>query len=398
MKIIKLSIDSLTPDPNNAKEHPDWQIEQIKNSIEQFGNNDPIAVWGEKNIIVEGHGRYEALKELGYTEAECIRLDSLTDEERKAYALAHNKLTMNTEFNLGALELTLDAIEDIDMGLFGFDEVDDEPPAEIVETEIPENVETRCRFGDIWQLGEHRLMCGDSTDTECVDKLMNGKKADISFTSPPYNVGASAKLNGNTHMTDCKYESGEDDIDWWLDLIQSATENSLNNSRWAFINLQMLANNKKDICKYLNNNKDVLCDISIWYKNSTAPAMAERVMNSQFEFIFIFSKENDTRAIGTKNFRGTVSNVYCGSAQRKNEFAEIHSATFPIEFVSFYVENFTKKNDSVLDVFGGTGTTLMAAEQLERKCFMMELDPHYCDVIIKRWEDFTGQKAVLLSE
>lgn len=120
MEIIKLNIDTLTPDPHNAKSHPEWQIEQIKNSIEQFGNLDPIGIWGEDNLIVEGHGRYEALKALGYTEAECIRLDWLTEEERRAYALAHNKLTMNSGFIPDELDMNLDAIGEIDMSLFGF--------------------------------------------------------------------------------------------------------------------------------------------------------------------------------------------------------------------------------------------------------------------------------------
>ena len=120
MEIIKIPLEQLTPDPHNAKDHPQWQIEQIKNSIEQFGNLDPIGVWGDDNLIVEGHGRYEALKELGYQEAECIRLDWLTEEERTAYALAHNKLTMNSGFIPEALDMNLDAIGEIDMSQFGF--------------------------------------------------------------------------------------------------------------------------------------------------------------------------------------------------------------------------------------------------------------------------------------
>ena len=120
MDIVKIPIDELTPDPNNAKDHPQWQIEQIKNSIEQFGNLDPIGVWGNDNLIVEGHGRYVALQELGYTEAECIRLDWLTEEERTAYALAHNKLTMNSGFIPEMLDVNLEAVGEIDMGLFGF--------------------------------------------------------------------------------------------------------------------------------------------------------------------------------------------------------------------------------------------------------------------------------------
>ena len=160
----------------------------------------------------------------------------------------------------------------------------------------------------------------------------------------------------------------------------------------------MLAGNKLVFCDYLQKFKEQLCDIAIWRKTTTAPAMAERVMNSQFEFVLFFSDENNSRAVGTKNFRGTVSNVFDCSPQRKNEFSNIHAATFSVEFVSNYINNFSNKNDSVLDLFGGTGTTLIACEQLDRTCYMMELDPKYCDVIIKRWETLTGEKAVLIND
>lgn len=142
MDIIRIPLEDLTPDPSNAKDHPAWQIEQIKNSIETFGNLDPIGVWGDQNLIVEGHGRYEALKELGYQEAECIRLDWLTDEERRAYALAHNKLTMNSGFIPDALDMNLDAIGEIDMSLFGFSESD----------EAPEKLNERSRTDDLYNL------------------------------------------------------------------------------------------------------------------------------------------------------------------------------------------------------------------------------------------------------
>lgn len=142
MDIVRIPIDRLTPDPNNAKDHPDWQIEQIVNSIEQFGNLDPIGVWGDQNIIVEGHGRYEALKELGYQEAECIRLDWLSEEERRAYALAHNKLTMNSGFIPEALSLNLDCIQEIDMGNFGFEK----------NAEVSEKLNERSRTDDLYNL------------------------------------------------------------------------------------------------------------------------------------------------------------------------------------------------------------------------------------------------------
>ena len=205
MEIIKIPIENLTPDPTNAKDHPEWQIEQIKNSIEQFGNLDPIGVWGEDNLIVEGHGRYEALKELGYNEAECIRVDWLTEEERRAYALAHNQLTMNSGWQEKALADTLKSIDGIDMSQFGFQiEIPEEPTREV---DIPEDVETRCQLGDVWQLGRHRLMCGDSTDIKSVQKLCDGTSMDMLLTDPPYNVdyeGTAGKIK-NDNMEDSAF-------------------------------------------------------------------------------------------------------------------------------------------------------------------------------------------------
>lgn len=205
MEIIKIPLEQLTPDPHNAKDHPQWQIEQIKNSIEQFGNLDPIGVWGDNNLIVEGHGRYEALKDLGYHEAECIRLDWLTDEERRAYALAHNKLTMNSGFNQKMLDLNLSMVGDIEMGKFGFEIEIPTPPTQ--EVDVPDVAETRVKQGDVWQLGRHRLMCGDSTMLDDVEELACGTKMDMLLTDPPYNVdyeGTAGKIM-NDKMEDDKF-------------------------------------------------------------------------------------------------------------------------------------------------------------------------------------------------
>ena len=323
----------------------------------------------------------------------------MTDAQRRAYMLVHNKTTMNSDFDFDLLSFELNDLSDFDAEFYDFEITLDDDDDEVVEDEAPEPPEEpTTKLGDMWQLGEHRLICGDSTDPLVIKNLMGGVLGDIAFTSPPYNVGDSAVLNGNTHMKECKYTSGNDDLSDYDELLTGATDNMLSCCRWVFVNLQMLANNKQVIVEWLNAHRESLCDIAIWYKTATAPAMAEKVMNSQYEFIFIFSNENNSRAIGTKNFRGTVSNVYEGSAQRKNEYASIHSATFPMEFVSHFVQNFTNKGDVVVDVFGGTGTTMIACEQLGRKCYMCELDERYCDVIVQRWENFTGQKAVLLNE
>lgn len=176
MEIVKLKINDIFPYEGNAKLHPDSQIAQIKESIMEFGNNDPIAV-DENHIIIEGHGRWIALKELGYEEAECIILEGLTEDQKNAYRLVHNKLTMNSDFDLDMLTKELENIS-IDMAQFDFElpELDDEP-FEINEDDVPEvdeEHEPTTKMGDLWKLGNHYLLCGDSTKKEDVDKLMRG--------------------------------------------------------------------------------------------------------------------------------------------------------------------------------------------------------------------------------
>ena len=201
MKIEKIKVSDLKPYENNAKIHTKEQVEQIKQSILEFGFNDPIAV-DENNMIVEGHGRLLAVKALGYTEVDCIRLDGMTDEQKRAYIHVHNQLTLNTGFDLGILEAELKSIENIDMGVFGFDmdfdidtDFDVEATEDDFEAEVPE--EPNAKLGDIYQLGRHRLMCGDSTSIKDVEKLMGGEKATMGFTDPPWNVNYGALKEDN---------------------------------------------------------------------------------------------------------------------------------------------------------------------------------------------------------
>lgn len=391
MKIYRLNIDDLTPYENNAKIHTPEQIQQIKESIQMFGMNDPVAIWGDKNIIVEGHGRLMALKELGRTDVDCIRLDHLTDDERKAYTLAHNQTTLNTGFDFDTLQAELEAI-DFDMTKFGFDELESEIEANENDDVVPDApVEPVAQLGDVYQLGCHRLMCGDSTSITDVDKLMDGNVADVSFTSPPYNVGHNVGYEGK----DSKYENNDDNNQEYLSFLTDFTNNALKHSKYTFVNIQQLANNKIDLVDYLNKFKFKLADTMIWDKGHGAPAMARKVLTSCFEFIYVFS-EKASRAIGTKDFHGTVSNIVRIPPQRNNEYSDIHNATFPLALPQEIIENFTNKNDSVLDLFGGTGTTLIACEKLNRQCFMMEYEPKYVDVIIQRWEEYTGKRAVKL--
>lgn len=241
MEIIKIKIADLTPYENNAKKHPKKQIEEIKNSIKKFGFCDPVGIWGEKNIIVEGHGRVLALQEMGETEVECIRLDHLTDDERKAYTLAHNQTTLSSDFDFEKLEAELGelAAADLDFSMadFGFDLSEFEEPQEITEDEAPEvdeESEPITQLGDIWQLGDHRLMCGDSTDALNINILMNGKKADMILSDPPYGMcldtdfsGAVGSLGRKGGTRGNKYDKiiGDND-DFKLILCQSNAKNT----------------------------------------------------------------------------------------------------------------------------------------------------------------------------
>lgn len=400
LKIERMRTDELVPYAHNAKIHTPEQVRQIAASIDQFGFSDPVGVWTRPDgrlEIVEGHGRVMAAKELGIGEVPVIRLDHLDDDARRAYAHVHNQTTLTSGFDMDELAVDMADLPEFDWTAFGFDAeqvnpFDVNPENNVEEDEPPEDGPSRVSTGDIWQLGRHRLMCGDSTESDSVKILMNGSTADLAFQSPPYNIGKNAKLNDR--VDENKYLSYVDDNPEYKRLLYLTTENALSNASYVAVNIQALSGNKRIFAQWLADFKELLCDIAIWYKDNAAPAMASRVMNSSFEFVIFFSKESQTRAIGTNDFRGTVSNVYQSHVQNKNEYSKVHSATFPIEFVANYIGNFTNKNDSILDLFGGTGTTLIAAEQLGRTCYMMELDPHYCDIIIERWERFTGERAV----
>ncbi len=393
MQIVEKKVTELKAYEKNPRKN-DNAVGPVAESIKQFGFKVPIII-DKDNVIVAGHTRLKAAKKLGMKTVPCIVADDLTPEQIKAFRVADNSSAQIASWDL---ELLKDELMDLDfdMSIFGLEkEIKDIErifAPEIIEDEVPEVDEKNIitKPGDIWQLGRHRLMCGDSTKEEDVAKLMNGNKADIEFTSPPYNAGASAKLSGNTPSKNSKYLSNNDDLDNYDELLFKSTENGILFSKYAIINIQLLAGNKLVFCDYLHKFKHQLCDIAIWKKTTTAPASAERVMNSQFEFVLFFSQENNSRAVGTKKFKGTVSNVFDCPPQRKNEFSSIHAATFSVEFVSYYINNFSNKNDSVLDLFGGTGTTLIACEQLNRICYMMEIDPKYVQVILQRYINFKG--------
>lgn len=265
------------------------------------------------------------------------------------------------------------------------------------EDDVPEAPKVaRAKLGEMYQLGRHRLMCGDSTKAENVERLMGGVKADMVFTSPPYNVGKSAALLNNSHFEDSKYKNYDDNKTQkdYFDLLVSFSRTWLNHCKVLAVNLQQLAGNKIALIDYLATFKHHFIDVAIWNKTNPAPATASNVMTSQFEFIYFLSpQEFPTRSIPSADFKGTVNNVYTSPVNSGNPYSSLHAATFPVHFAEWALTSFTVDNSIIGDSFGGTGTTLIACEKTNRSCYVMELEPLYIDVIIERWENYTGQKA-----
>lgn len=392
LKIEYIKIDELTAYDKNARKHENYDVEQIAKSIEKYGFNDPIGIWSDKNIIVEGHGRVLASKKLGLKEVPCIRLDHLTNEERREYAIMHNKTAELSAWDNDLLRLEL---EDLDFGDFDVDFGLDfeEEEKEIIEDEAPEvdqEAEPICKLGDIWQLGDHRLICGDSTDALNINILMQGKKADMVFTDPPYGVAyTGGVIHGNKINTDHKREMlKNDDIDIYgkfIPLLNDVIEDGAIYIFYATVNTY-------ELLKPLKDNGIELNSIIVWNKINTGYADMNSNYKNKYEPCF-YGKRKGRKL----NFVGATNECTVWDIE-KDRNNTLHPTQKPIALPARAIKNSSKKGDIVLDFFGGSGSTLIACEQLNRKCYMMELDPKYCDVIIKRWENLTGEKAVKIND
>ena len=379
MEIVKIS--KIKPNENNPRLIKDDKFKKLVKSIKTFPEmleSRPIVV-NDDMVVLGGNMRLKACKEAGLKEVPIIKAENLTEEQQKEFIIKDNVGFGEWEWDILANEWDADLLEEWGLEGFPFDTETEE--AEEDNFDVPEGgIETDIILGDLIEIGEHRLLCGDSTDLDQVAKLMNGKKADISFTSPPYNAGTTpteikmGKTSKYANDSDNKTETE------YLNLLVDFTNNTLLHSDYSFVNIQSLSGNKTALIDFLYEMKSYYADTLIWQKQNAQPAMAENVLNSQFEYIHVFSHKAN-RAIGTKQFRGTLSNVLDISKQNKNGVKE-HNATFPIDFAAHFVQNFCEK--SVLDLFLGSGTTMVASHQLKRKCYGMELDPKYCQVIIDR--------------
>lgn len=419
LRVYDIPTDEVVPYAGNAKDHPDWQVDQIAESIRQFGFSDPVGVWHDaegRPVIVEGHGRVMAAKALGLPSVPCVALDHLDDEGRRAYALAHNQTTMNSGWDQDALVAELDAI-DMDMAPFGFEDMGEEDPLEdmghVVEDDPPDDVEARAERGDVWQLGAHVLACGDATDPADVARAMGGRTADMLLTDPPYNVGYVGKTaEGLTIENDAM--GGGDYQAFVADALEAARANM---RAGAAFYVWFAAWRTPEVYGAARDAGLEVRQALYWVKNCFvlgrqdyqwqtepciygwvdgaahwfAPTRCERnVIDDQADFAKM--KKAELVAMLEEVVRGGVET---DAIREARPFASREHPTMkPVRLFARLMRNSTREGETVLDPFAGSGSTIIAAEQMGRVARCVELDPHYVDVALSRWEAFTGRRAV----
>ena len=386
---------------NNSRTHDEKQVKQIVSSINEFGFTNPILI-DEKNMVIAGHGRLMACDKMGVEEVPCVKFTGYTDAQKKALVIADNKLALNAGWNDELLSVEIEALKelDFDIELLGFDDdelsalLEEEPEEGLTDEdaipELPEEPITK--LGDIYKLGEHRLMCGDSTDAGTVALLMEGKKADMVFTDPPYNTGMTSQKQKGTnekarlsHMFDDAYT----DEEWqaFMSGFCKAYDNATDKNCFIYICLDWrrsheLVPHLKKYWKFSN--------LIIWDKLVHGLGSDYKYTH---EFIHVCKKGKPSTAT---NKEGEKEYQDVWRIQRKMGRDDEHATKKPIELCERAIRHGSKYKDKVIDLFGGSGSTLIACEKNNRNCYMMELDPKYCDVVVKRWEEFTGKKAELI--
>ena len=380
MNIEQVKLDKLIPYARNSRTHSDAQVAQIAASIKEFGFTNPVLI-DETGSIIAGHGRVMAARKLAITDVPSIRLTHLTDAQKKAYIIADNKLALNAGWDDEMLAVELTDLKDMgfDLDLTGFST--DEIEALLAPTgtegltdddavpEVPEAPVTV--LGDVWLLGNHRVMCGDSTSIDAVEKLMAGGKADMVFTDPPYgiNMQRSGRIKGDASM-----DEAESII---AGAISVASVASKQGASWYFwVGFRAYAFTDAEVSKHRRVSNCI-----VWKKPSIG--MGKGGYRFQHE-LCVFAGEVESRS---------VSDVW----EFGRDGSGLHPTIKPVDLVSYGISNSSKRGDLILDLFGGSGSTLIACEKTNRINRSMELDPKYCDVIVQRWQEFTGKTAFLES-
>ena len=386
-KVEKVDINRLIPYARNARTHSDAQVDQIAASIREWGWTTPVLVDPDFQIIA-GHGRVMAAKKLGIAEVPVMVANGWSDAKKRAYVLADNKLALNAGWDEEILKLELDELQELgaDIDLIGFS--DDElaalnPEAEQVpgltdEDAVPEIPELPVTVeGDVWLLGRHRLMCGDSTSIDAVETLMDGQKADMVNTDPPYGVS----YQSNKRTASEKFDEIKND-DVFLDIapvIHACSQG------WVFVWTSW-----KVITQWINQFESFGYPTNqvIWHKPGGGIGDLKKTFASDYETALVWNR-------GCQLTGKRIGSVWKINKDGATNY--VHPTQKPVALAQEAIDKTTVSGATVLDLFGGSGSTLIACEKTNRNCRMMELDPKYCDVIIKRWQDFTGKEATLES-
>jgi len=399
LQVVRWLVEKLIPFARNARTHSDEQVAQIAASIAEFGWTNPILA-GADGIVIAGHARLLAARKLGMTEVPVIVLDHLTETQRRALVLADNRLAMNAGWDEEMLRVELQSLREdgFVLDLVGF--TDEEIEALLREPEqgtegqtdedaVPETPETAVTVpGDVWLLGQHRLLCGDSTQMEAVEKVLAGGLADMAFTDPPYNVNYGATMKDK--LRGKKRKIANDNLgDGFEQFLRDSCTNLLAVTKGA-IYICMSSSELHTLHRAFTEAGGHWSTFVIWAKN--AFTMGRSDYQRQYEPILYGWKE------GTDHF-------WCGARDqgdvwfiKKPVANDLHPTMKPVELVERALRNSSKSRDTVLDPFGGSGTTLIACERAGRQARLIELEPKYVDVIIRRWQEFAGNEATLESD
>lgn len=381
-----VDLEALVPNPKNPNQHPDKQIKLLAKIMKHQGWRSPIVVSNRSGFITKGHGRLMAAKVNKWGKAPVDRQDYATEADEYADMVADNKIAELAETDMQSVFDGVKDLPDFDYDLLGIPDftLPETLEPQCDEDEVPEVVEPKTKLGDIYTLGNHRLMCGDSTSIDAVEKLMMGEKADMVFTDPTYNQetggGSSTKIGYALRKQSKEIEHMCDfDPTDFLNILPTVFDECLN--AYVFCNKDLVV----DYLKWSRENKYAY-NILIWKKPSAIPIGGS--YRPDIEYLLVFRK------FGI--FNGAIPNVnYSKVLEHKRELNKVHPTMKPVEMIENQIYIASNSNSNILDLFGGSGSTLIACEKTSRKCFMMELDPHYCDVIIARWEKYTGKKANL---
>ena len=411
--IIEMAIGLLKPYAGNARTHSKKQVRQIARSIERFGFTNPVLI-SDNGEIIAGHGRVEAAKLLGHRTVPTLALSHLSEAERRAYVLADNKLALNAGWDRDVLAIELQSLvdEDFDMELTGFSlaevdftlaeasEANPDGPA-TAEDAVPQSGDQPVtRAGDLWQLGRHRLLCGDTRDADAMDRLMGDERADLVFTDPPYNVAIDGNVCGlgSVKHREFAFASGEMSESQFAQFLTTTLSNMsrvMRDGAIAFVCMDW--RHMSELLSAGAASFTELKNLVVWNKTNGGMGAFYR---SKHELVFVFkqgaAEHTNTFGLGdTGRYRTNVWD-YAGissiGANRSEELA-MHPTVKPVAMIADAIMDCSRRSEIVLDGFGGSGSTLIAAEKTGRASRILEYDPLYCDTIIRRWEAYTGKRA-----